>query len=399
MSYSLGLTLYNLAGRREMADRPVWPPRPRGRLVWLHAPAVEQHGAMLALARRLIEEDGLPVLLTSSVLPNLRLPGLVPIAPPTDTPLETQAFLAHWLPEIILFADGELRPALVHEAALRHIPMLMIDARTPHLLHGRDGWYPGLTRTTLAAFRHILTHDDASARAFRKSGAVPTHVESAGRMEQDSVALPYVEADRFALAKALATRPVWLAADLPEAEEAAVIAAHREALRLSHRLMLILSPQDPARAPALAQSLEDREGWSVAQRGLHQEPDGDTEVYIPDSEAEFGLWYRLAPVTFLGGSLLGEGCARNPLEPAALGSAIIYGTKPGAYGAMFTRLGAVRAARMVASPDDLAQAVADLLSPDRAAKQAHAAWNIASEGADVTVRVVSLIRGILDGEG
>jgi len=398
MSYSFGLTLYNLAGRREVAERPVWPPRPRGRLVWLHAPTAGSHGAMVALARRLIEEDGVPVLLTSDVMPPGALPGLTLAHPPADTPAEAQAFLAHWHPEVILFADGELRPALVHEAQVRGVPLLMTDARAPHLLRGRDGWYPGLMRSTLFAFRHILTLDEAAARTFRRLGGVPDRVEATGRMEEDSAALPHVEADREALAKALATRPIWLAADLAESEESAVIAAHREALRLSHRLLLIVVPQDPERAPLLAQQMEVAEGWSVALRGLHQEPDTETEVYIPDAGSEFGLWYRLAPVTFLGGSLLGQGCGRNPLEPAALGSAIIYGPKTGIYGAVFGRLGAARAARMVGSAGELGHAVADLLSPDRAARQAQAAWDVASEGAEVTVRVVNLVRGILDGE-
>jgi len=196
----------------------------------------------------------------------------------------------------------------------------------------------------------------------------------------------------------MATRPGWLAADVPAAEEAAVIAAHRSALRLAHRLLLILVPQDPARGEDLARQIEAAEGWAVAQRGLEQEPDTETEVYIPDSDAEYGLWYRLAPVTYMGGSLLGEGCARNPMEPAALGSAIIYGPRPGGFGVVFGRLGAAQAARAVGSAPDLGEALSDLLAPDRAARLAQAAWGLASEGVDVTDRVIELARRILDGE-
>jgi len=160
--------------------------------------------------------------------------------------------------------------------------------------------------------------------------------------------------------------------------------------------LLILVPQDPASAQGLAQRMETVEGWSVALRSAEQDPEADTEVYIPDSFAEYGLWYRLAPVTFLGGSLSGAGCSRNPLEPAALGSAIIYGPRSGQHGATFGRLGAARAARMVGSDEDLIQALSDLLSPDRAARQAQAAWAVASDGAEVTDGVMALISKILD---
>lgn len=398
MSYSFALTLYALATRRDAVTRPHWPERPRGRLVWLHAPQAEGLGAILALARRLVDEDGLPVLLTTSApLPDT-LPDVLVTAAPADTMAEAQAFLTHWKPELVIFSGGELRPALLHETAARNLPVLMVDARAPHLPPARDGWYPGLIRTSLAAFRHVLALDEPTARIWRKSGATPDIVEAAGRMEEETAALPYVESDRAALARALATRPIWLAACVPEAEEATVITAHREALRLSHRLLLILVPQDPSRAELLAARLEKDEGWSVTLRSAETDPDAETEVYIPDNHSEFGLWYRLAPVTYLGGSLAGSGCARNPLEPAAMGSAILHGPRPGPYAPVIGRLGAARAARIVGSPEDLVQALGDLLSPDRAARQAQAAWTIASDGADVTLRVVTLIRTILEGD-
>ena len=53
----------------------------------------------------------------------------------------------------------------------------------------------------------------------------------------------------------------------------------------------------------------------------------------------------------------------------------------------------------VGSANDLAEALGDLLSPDRAARLAQAAWAVASDGAEVTERVLALIRRIMDGEG
>lgn len=397
MAYSLGLTLYNLSNRRDaggVADRP---PRPAGRLVWLHAPGADAARSMLELARRLAEEDGLPVLLTC---PDPLPPrdGILLQPPPPDTPAEARAFLDHWRPEIAVFAEGELRPALLHDAMERRLPLVMVGARNPCFLRERDGWYPGLMRGLLAGFHSILALDEPAARAFRKSGAAPESVTVTGKLEEESAALPHLEAEREALARQFATRPVWLAAALPEAEEAAVIAAHRAALRLAHRLLLIVVPQDPDRAPALAARMEKDEGWTVAQRSEEQEPDPETEVYIADSANEFGLWYRLAPITFMGGSLAAQGCLRDPLEPAALGSAILYGPRPGPFGTTFGRLGAARAARAVGSATDLAEALGDLLSPDRAARLAQAAWAVASDGAEVTERVMDLIRHIMDGD-
>ena len=388
MALSIGRTLYNLTARPQIGASLSRPQRPSGWLVWLHAPDASFARGLVQLAQRLKRELGVQVMLTCPQDLVGVDPAVILQQPPLDTPPDARAFLDHWRPDLIVMAAGEVRPAVLLECADRKLPVLMVDARAPYLIRGRDGWYPGLLRRSLSAFQQVLAVDETAAKAFRKAGV--TQVQTTGRMEEASAVLGYHEPERAVLADLIATRPVWLAADVPKAEEAAVIAAHRSALRLAHRLLLILVPQDPARAAPLAEQMETSEGWMVARRGLEQEPEPETEVYIPDAGAEYGLWYRLAPVTFMGGTLLGDGCARNPMEPAALGSAILYGPRPGVYGTMFGRLGAALAARAVGSPTDLGDALADLLSPDRAARLAQAAWAVASDGVDVTDRVIGV---------
>ncbi|MEZ5798874.1 MAG: glycosyltransferase N-terminal domain-containing protein [Paracoccaceae bacterium] len=396
MALKLGLTLYGLGHRREAGKDVPRPPRPAGPLVWLHAPDAGNSGGLRELAQRLVEEDGIAVLLTCP--DPVVAPDTIVQLPPPDTPAEARAFLDHWRPDIGLFAGGELRPALIEQAAARKLPLLMVDARAPRLPKDRDGWFPGVIRGALSAFAQIGALDDAAARAFRRAGAPAAAVVVTGRLEQPSAALSCIEAERAALAQRFASRPVWFAAALPAAEEEAVMTAHRSALRQSHRLLLILLPEDPARSDALSARAE-AEGWAVALRARDEEPEPDTELFIVDNPAEIGLWYRLAPISFLGGSLSGAGAQRDPMEAAALGSAILHGPRAGSHGAAFGRLGAARAARAVASAHDLAEALGDLLSPDRTARLAQAAWAVATDGAEATEALLARIRLRLDGPG
>lgn len=397
MATSLGLTLYNLGQRRDQAETSARPARPVGRLVWLHAPGEALVSPIRALARRLVEEDGLPVLLTAPD-PGGALDGVVLQAPPPDNPADARAFLDHWRPEIAIFAGGQLRPAVMHEAAERKIPMLMVNGKAPVFLRERDAWYPGLMRQILGRFRGIMAVDEAAARAFRKGGAGLSAVAVTGRMEEETTVLPALESERAALSRLLAARPVWFAAGVVESEEAAVLQAHRKALQHSHRLLLILMPEQPSRAAPLAKALAEAGDWIVAERAADEEPEAEVEILIADNPAEYGLWYRLAPVTFLGGTLSGKGPTRSPMEAAVLGSAIMHGPKTGPSGQVFGRLGAARATRAVASAQDLGEALGDLLSPDRAARLAQAAWTVASDGAEVTDAVLQRIRAIMDGE-
>src|ERR671938_538973 len=53
-------------------------------------------------------------------------------------------------------------------------------------------------------------------------------------------------------------------------------------------------------------------------------PDADTDLYLADTLGEMGLFYRLAGIVFVGGSLTPRG-GHNPLEPALLDCAILHG--------------------------------------------------------------------------
>ncbi len=392
--YSLGLTLYNLS-QRQTAQEVSYPPRPAGRLIWIHAPTPDAQTHLAELARRLVDEDGFEVLMTEPD-PSPKRDGVTSMPPPADIAGDIASFLDHWQPEIMAFSSGELRPALVMEAHQRKIPLIMIDANTPYLMRGRDGWYPGLTRSVLSKFSHIFAQDEEAARAYRKAGGALSAVAVIGRLEEPSAALPCLEAERDALAKLLLTRPVWFAATLPETEEDAVIAAHKIAIGLAHKSLLIVSPADVTRAAPLTDRMTAA-GLSVAVRANDDEPDPETEVYVIEGDAELGLWYRLAPVTYLGGSLSPSGCIRNPLEAAALGSAILHGPHPGKFEKAFARLAEARATRLVGAERNLAESVSDVLAPDKAARLAQAAWTVASDGAEVTETIMATIRTLTDG--
>ena len=162
--------------------------------------------------------------------------------------------------------------------------------------------------------------------------------------------------------------------------------------------MLILLPEDPARVGPLAEELTEK-GWITASRADEEEPESETGIFIVNDPAELGLWYRLAPVSYLGGGLSGTGLLTSPLEPAALGSAILHGPRPGGFGPQIGRLGAARAARAVASVRDLSEALGDLLAPDRTARLAQAAWGVVSDGAEVTESVLTELRRALASGG
>ncbi len=400
MRRPLGLALYlALTARRRIGGAaPALPDpqaRPKGPLVWLQVPQGDTLPAAVELARRIVEErPAAHVLVTAAEFPAPPPRRILHAPLPVSDPAEMAAFLARWQPDAAAQIGGAIDPVMLCAAATAGLPPLLVQPQLPAPRPLR--WIPWLSRTVLGHVARILVPEETAARTLRRMSGGAAQVQVVGRLGEGSVALPCNEAEREAMAQTLHTRPIWLAVQVPEAELPLVAEAHRAALRLAHRLLLILVPEDPARGAAIAAHLAASEGWTVAQRNGESDLEPETEVYVADTEGELGLWYRLAPITYLGGSLLGPGCLRPPFEPAALGSAVIHGPQAGPHGAALASLSEARAVREVRSAAELGDAVGDLLSPDRAALLAHNAWAVTSNGADVTDAVAGMLLQAVD---
>lgn len=391
-----GLTLDLLvrltAGGRRRSPEALPPPRLRADIWIVVAPPAEPGALGDAIARLLAARPELTVAITAA--PGLAMPADARAAPCRyDTVAEAEAALDALAPRLVVSVGPELPPALVRGAARRGLPVCLVDAALP--VQGWRDWVPGLTRQLLRHCARILARDEASARALRRAGAPAERLTVAGPLEPPPPLPPCNEAERSALAWTVRARPVWLAGMLPVGEETAVIAAHRAALQLSHRLLLIVVPEEAARGPELARRLGEDEGFEVALRSREDEIEADTQVYVADTEGEIGLWFRLAPITFLGGSLSNAGANCSPLLPAAFGSAIIHGPRGGRHATAFARLVAARATRELRSASELAEAVSDFLAPDRAALAAHNAWQVCSAGAEVAGHIADALLGLL----
>ncbi len=404
MGTAPSLWVYNWAAARRWPAAPDpadWPARPIGPLVWLAGVDAARLASITALIRALrAARPGLSFLITTPRAGLSEVSGLPPrcriMVRPIDTPAHVGAFLDHWRPDLVVFLPERLMPAAIAAAARRGVPLALIDARAPLGLPRPARQLPGLRRAVLRLFDRVLVQDDAAARSLRRSGVPVARLAAVGPLADTPPVLPCNEAERDAMGQTLAARLLWLAVGVPPEEEAAMIAAHRAALGLSHRLLLIWVPADTGSGADLAARLAG-EGFDVSLRSREEEPDPEDQIYIADTEGELGLWYRLAPITYLGGSLSGALVPRHPFEPAALGSAVLHGPQGGPYAATLARMDAARAARAVRGPEDLCDAIGDLRAPDRAAQMAHDAWVIASDGAEVAERTARHLIAMLDG--
>jgi len=377
----------------------IQPPRPKGELIWAHATSTERYLALSDLGQRLkTMRPDLSVMITfEPELCGLRVPDGCDLAVgelPPDQPTEVRAFLNHWQPDICLWTGGHLRPVLMRNCNERGINALLIDIDADELPARKRRWLPDQSRKLMENFTAILTSSPAALSQLRRSGVASEKLTQTSRLRISATPSAYHEDELSRMQGVLGSRQVWLAAHTRIDEIDTIVGAHRSALRLLHRLLLVLSVETYSDLDTARDQLKDI-GLRCADWEAGEDPDDNTQVLLTCDE-DLGLWCRVAPLSLLAGTLVKDASGHNPMDTAALGSAILHGPHVGSHAPLYQRLTEAGAALKVNGKDELTVQIIQLSAPDKAAEMAVAGWQVVTEGAELTDQLLDRIQDVLD---
>jgi 3-deoxy-D-manno-octulosonic-acid transferase len=409
-STSLALGLYRLAGKlatpfapailRRRASRGKEDPgrtserlgspsvaRPDGPVVWLHAASVGESVSLLPLIEAIVAKwPGItPLVTTGTVTSAQMMAKQLPAAAihqyvPVDLPGPVSRFLDFWRPALGIWVESELWPNALVGLHRRGIPALMVNGRMSTKSHRRWQRLRSVARGVVAPFAVVLGQSQADGDRFKSLGA--RDVRFLGNLK---AAAPPLEADPNALAAmedALRGRPTWLAASTHPGEEAIAGNVHSGLAPDHLGLITLIAPRHPDRGPEIAGELI-AQGLNVGLGSRGDVPGPETEIFIADSLGRMGLWYRLATAVFVGGSF-GTVGGHNPLEPARLGCALVFGPDMENARALADGLIDQGGAVQVSDQHWLQGAIGALLSsPELMAQRARAAAAFANAQAEV----------------
>ncbi|MBX9931501.1 MAG: 3-deoxy-D-manno-octulosonic acid transferase [Methylobacterium sp.] len=341
--------------------------RPKGRLCWMHGASIGEALSLVGLVDGMIAR-GFSVLVTTGTRSAAELIGgrLPPQAFHQYVPLDASRwvarFLDHWRPDLALVAESEIWPNTVMALHARGIPLLVVNGRMSE--RSFKGWSrsPRTAEALLSRIAVCLTQTKDDAERFARLGA--PRVSVTGNLKYDS-AVPVVDHSHLAhLSSIVGERPVWVAASTHPGEDAMVGQVHLALRSALPNLLTILVPRHPHRGPDIARDIAAT-GLRTARRSQGGWPHGAVDLYVADTLGELGLFYRLSPLVFLGGSLVPHG-GQNPIEPTRLAAAVLHGPHVENFTQVYGALDAAGGALPVADEQDLAVAVGDLLrDPNR----------------------------------
>lgn len=359
--------------------------------IWARCADPAQLDQVAAIAN-LLQADGDQVRFICT-LPDPR--GLQAMSDPGGT-RGVRSFLLRHKPSALLWIGGVIDQAVLGPCYDFELPVIVLEGSDRMLSRILGSWMPHRARVSLSKLYAVFALSPRIAKEFIAGGAPPDIITVAGSISEASVVLPYREDDRIDLAQSIGTRPVWLASGATPRDVLMLCDAHKEAVRQAHRLLLIIAPRSARDGREIAANCRAA-GWNTALRSAGQEPVEATQIYLADDEDGLGLWYRVAPITFLAGTF-GNGDCDDPFHAAALGSVVIHGPAQGSYAQRFRQLVDAGATLTLNHPDDLGQAVAQLMAVDSAAEKANAGWDVTSRGVGAAMLVAAKIQALLDGE-
>jgi 3-deoxy-D-manno-octulosonic-acid transferase len=307
----------------------VFPAAPETPCLWLHAVSLGETNAAAPLIDGLLRAlPGHAIVLTHTTATGRRAGAelaarhagrLVQCWLPYDTPWYARRFLRHFRPRLGVVMETEVWPNLMHAAHAGGVPMVLANARlSARSARGYARWR-ALTRPAFAAFGQVLAQSQADAARLAQCGA--RAVQVSGNLKFD-VAVDVQQLREGEAWRARQGKPVIVAASTREGEEELLLAAWKQVAQCS--ALLVLVPRHPQRFAAVAAAARNA-GYSVeCKSACGLETSANCQVLVGDTVGEMALYYGLADVVIMGGSLLDHG-SQNFIEACACGRPVVLG--------------------------------------------------------------------------
>lgn len=384
----------------ERVGRPTMK-RPEGKLIWMHGASVGESISMLPLINKLLEYyPDLNIMVTTGTITSAEL--MAKRLPekafhqyfPLDNPAYSARFVKHWQPDLVLWFESEFWPAMLSTIKRKNIPLILVNGRISNKSFKRWQQFDFISKELLGCFTFCLGQSEEDAYRLRVLGA--KEALCLGNIKYAGLPLPIDEEKKEEIKKQIGDRPFWLASSTHNDEEFKIARFHKQLAEKVPGVLTIIVPRHPQRGVEIKERLENELHLKTALRSAGEPIGKSTEVYIADTIGELGLWYNLAEIVFIGGSLIPHG-GQNFMEPSRVRDAVVVGPHMHNFTDAMNRAKKADAVIQVNDVIELEETVEQLLTHKELldAKKS-LAYNWANGEAKVIDGIVDKIKGYMD---
>jgi 3-deoxy-D-manno-octulosonic-acid transferase len=382
------------------------PPKPPGRRrLWLHAVSVGEVNTCLQflaeLRQQLPEVDLFVSATTTTGMAELR--GKLPAdVTPIYFPIDRRKFVCRALdtvrPDAVILVEREIWPTFLWALEKRSIPLYLINARISDSSFRAYQRYAFLFRPLYERFRLVAAQSETDAARLSVVGCRQEALHVLGSMKFDAATVipqtAFNASDLLARAGKVAGAPVIVGGSTHAGEEC-LLGRVAGRLRVDFpSLFLVLVPRHFERCGEISAQLKAEGVPHVLRSSLVNVAvpcPGANHCLLVDSTGELTAFYAEADVVFVGKSICARG-GQNPIEPAALGKAMVFGQNMQNFPGVTQQLVSGNAALQVSDETQLELAFARLLrSLEVRAAMGRNAVNIVHQNQGATRRTVELV--------
>ena len=317
---------------------------------------------------------------------------------PVDLGFAVRAYLNALQPKMLILAETEFWPNLLHLARKRGTAIATVNARISDRSFPRYHRFHWFFRRVLANIDLFLAQTTADADRLRAIGAPTERVQISGNLKFDirqPSAAKIADELRAAIPR---SSPVIVCGSTAEGEEEPVLQAFKQLQRQFPSAVMILAPRHPERFDKVANLIASFDIAFVRRSSWAAACPITGGVFLLDSVGELASIYTLADIAFVGGSLVPTG-GHNILEPAQYGAAIVVGPHTFNFReivSIFQNGGALR----LVTAEALADVLLELLSnPEQRQRLGQRAKTLFAQHAGATQRTLHALSPLLGKSG
>jgi len=325
-----------------------------------------------------------------------KYPHLTVFYCPLDFSWAVRAAMRRVRPDVLVLAELELWPNLIHYARKAGAEVVVVNGRiSDRSFKGYRKLGP-LLRPVMRKLSAVAAQDETTAERFINLGVPQENVTVTGSVKFDGAQTDRGNPDtvRFAeLSGIESEETVFIAGSTQSPEEEAAIEVYRNLHKDFPQLRLIIVPRHPERFDEVADLLA-RSGMPWIRRSdlTSAQPSTDKPIILVNAVGELRSWWGLAQIAFVGGSWGSRG-GQNMLEPSGYGAAVSFGPLTRNFRDIVAMLLAAEAAVVVANQEQMEQFVRQCLrSPEYASNLGEKARNLVLSQQGAVDKTYSIVR-------
>ncbi len=385
----------------------------RRNVLWIHAVSVGEANLCVQLVRAL--EPRLPKVkfvvstTTTTGMAELRRrlsPRTVKIYYPVDSRFFVSRALNTINPEAVVLVESEVWPNFIWQAQKLRIPLFLANARLSDKSYRGYKRFAFLFKPLFTAFIAVGAQSESDAGRLREIGCRPGAIRVLGNMKFDAANFDKPgELDVPAMLRQLgvpADAPILLGGSTHAGEELILAEMARRLRQRFPKLFLVLVPRHQERCKEVGRELRAHGLTFIYRREIietthHRE--GEVRCLLVNTTGELRAFYEHATVVFVGKSLTAMG-GQNPIEPGALGKAMVFGPNMQNFADIAQSFVSENGAVRVGGAAELEEAVAGLLASEaRRAELGRNAQRVIRENLGAVERTAEMILENLQGFG